>query len=144
MIPSDGARYTRGACEEFARQATHTPPHWAFVRPQEDSRLSVDEARLLPRARASAGPFLARRRMERSQAEALGNASAENPSAPMPARLRPVPSPGELRGIPVTGHGGASPGSNPESHIDRIDRELERRRRAQAEDEAWEPMVAFA
>lgn len=33
-----------------------------------------------------------------------------------------VPSPGELRGVPVTEHGGAIPGTRPERAIDRLDR----------------------
>lgn len=55
---------------------------------------------------------------------------------------RPVPSPEDLRGIPAIGRGvaGVSPGTSPAAAISRLDRERERRARA---DVPVEPMVAY-
>jgi hypothetical protein len=54
------------------------------------------------------------------------------------------PEPGDLRGIPVIGPGvgGVSPGTSPESAIERVAREQERRRRVVIEGPS-EPMVAY-
>lgn len=76
--------------------------------------------------------------MRRSQAEALAACVDGNPAARGQRAVKPEP--GDLRGIPVQarGVGGASPGSSPESVIERVAREQNRRARAMAD-----PMVAF-
>jgi hypothetical protein len=80
-------------------------------------------------------------RMRRAQANAL----VEN--MPEPGQVRPEKAePGDLRGIPVIGQGvgGVSPGTSPESAIDRVDRQRERRRRVVIEELGpREPMVAY-
>lgn len=82
----------------------------SFLR-SETNRLSVDDARILPRLRAQ-GPFLERRVMERNQAQALA-AALENENARMPRLVKAEP--GDLRGIPclAKGVGGAVKGTSP-------------------------------
>ncbi len=110
----------------------------------EDTHLTPsDAARLLPRFRAATDlldsqTFVLRR--ETARAESVGIPVVLSRGS----QTKPVPSPGELRGVPVTGHGGASGGTKPEGSIDRLDRDLDRRRRAQAYDGPTEPMVAYA
>lgn len=69
----------------------------------ETNRVSLDEARLMPRFRAQ-GTFLQQRRMEKNQAVVLA-AALEQPDAKMPKRKHFVPSPEDLRGIPAMGKG---------------------------------------
>lgn len=99
----------------------------------------LDEARLLPGSRVTAGPFLERRRMERDQAAAVSAAVEQSPSGAYPARFKSEP--GDLRGIPVIGCGvgGVSPGTSPGSAIGKVDREREQRRKT-----VLQPLVAFA
>ena len=76
----------------------------------KNASLELDQARRLPRYRMtttsfhpgaidtmpySAGPDLERK----------------------PTHRHPVPEPGSLRGIPVIGHGGASPGTRPDTAV---------------------------
>jgi hypothetical protein len=89
-------------------------------------RLSLDDARLLPRARTG-GALVERGRLRRDQAVALRDSAGEQPGQrPIAARKDPQ----DLRGIPVIGPGvgGVSPGSNPESVIDRVSAEQDRRK----------------
>ena len=83
-------------------------------------KLSIDDARLLPRFRETA-------RLHATQRQALRDAAATAADEGRATRSKPVPSPGELRGIPVIGHGGASPGTQPLAETIRRD---ERRRAA--------------
>ncbi len=135
-----------------APQSRHVAP-LSELRPQtarkavfalaEHNLTPLEAARLLPRFRAASD-------LLDSQTSVLRRETARADREGVPVALgrgsqtRPVPSPGELRGVPVTGHGGASPGTKPEGSIGRLDRDLDRRRRAQAYDGPTEPMVAFA
>jgi hypothetical protein len=111
------------------------------VFPLADTPLTPqDAARLLPRFRASSELLdsqtsVVRRETKRAAADGVPVVRRGN-------QTKPVPSPGELRGVPVTGHGGTSPGTNPEGSIPRLDRDLDRRRRAQYVTPT-EPMVAY-
>lgn len=93
---------------------------------------SVDDARRLPRFRED-GPLLKRDRLAREQAAALLAAISSSDAGVAPGRQVKAEA-GDLRGIPVIGPGvgGASPGTSPESSIGRLDRQLERERRAAA------------
>lgn len=102
--------------------------------------MSVDEARLLPHVRESAGPVTDFQRMRRAQARAL----VENSTAGQ--RRVEKAEPGDLRGIPVIGEGvgGVSPGTSPESAITRVDRERARRRKVVIDESLpAPPLVAF-
>ena len=76
-------------------------------------RISVDEARLRPHLRGD------RRRTGSSPSAALDDVlEAEAEIVRRRRRRIVVPSPGELRGLPVVGGGpGATPGSNPVSAL---------------------------
>ena len=75
--------------------------------PQRNGHMDIDQARLLPRyrdrSRVSTHPVRIIETMDEELTLVITN---KNKTL--------VPSPGELRGIPVIGHGGAIPGSQPE------------------------------
>jgi hypothetical protein len=93
--------------------------------------VSLDEARLLPRARSVSA--VERFELERLQGAALVDGLDLRPDAVLPV-VRPrlvAKDPQDLRGIPVVGMGigGVSPGSKPgsDASLERLDRERERR-----------------
>lgn len=81
---------------------------------------SVDQARLRPHLRQRSRLEI-RADLRRQQAAVLQAALAENPDAVRPDR-HAKPEPGDLRGIPVVGHGvgGVQPGTQPEREATRL------------------------
>lgn len=104
-----------------------------------DTRVSLADMRLLPRFREHAELRTEQARVLRSEASRAAAAGLDVPAM----RAHTKAEPGDLRGIPVigVGVGGVSPGTSPESSIGRLDRERDRRQRANAG--PAEPMVAY-
>lgn len=110
---SDATRHNATARPETTHRGS-TPAVKTYTTGAPKSRgLPLDEARLRPHLR----------QVKPTTSFQPGQTHmADEPTLGQHTKTLPVPSPGELRGIPVIGHGGAIPGTDPARQAEHLDR----------------------
>jgi hypothetical protein len=102
-VTSDPNPYNHNARSETPQGST--PAVTTYTRSAPKSRgIPLDEARLRPHLRQVQPPPFTPGHLDTTE---------NNPLAGITKGKTYIPSPGELRGVPVIGHGGATPGTDP-------------------------------